>query len=435
MAKKKSEISLSNESIELELFSEIYDKFSPIVRDAVKKPATFNSFLNVVRKIMKKNENALIGSNIVGHQVVIGKDAEDEIFKCFGLDKIDVRDTIVNSEFFVRKFGRVLKITEQICASTPLVLAAWEYTKIKKEEEAKLCYMLTFLKPYASRVSFFWKFPVNVPQMRYTIERTLNDRYDLKGCKNVLEVIKKKADVSFNNYITPENNEAKITDAKLYEICTAGISSRIQNFLNNVYTEYQKNKGKSLDFESSVMSVNDKDTDSVEYGYADIESDVAVKTRMVNKIMNSITKDPVDKKILYIACASVFGPGNGKVNMTRLESAITMVMDNMFKELPLFFSSLLNSFTTDSAGGVAHKITDLYTADFIPVAIDILTSKKSHLTNKEMIRCRTLFNKMLEEYVEKYDSSKEASSYNRLMKKAMASYWVYLIRIKSKGGA
>ena len=433
MARKKNN-SLSDELAELDILTEIYDKYAPIVASAVKKSGTFNNFLNIVRQVMKKNENSLIGSNIIGHPVILNKDVEKKIFECFGLDQDDVRSTIINSEFFTKKFGKVLSITDQICAATPLVFAAWEYLLLRKEEEARLCYLLAFFKPYASRVSLFWKFGVNADQMMYTIERTLNDRYDLKKSKNILEVIKKKADVSFNNYINPENKNSKITDAMLYEICTAGITSRIQNFLNNVYTEYQKNKGRSLDYESSASSVYDKDTESTEYGYADIESDTAIKTRITNKVLNSINKDPIDKVSLKLACDSVFGVESGKVNMTRLESAITMVTDEMFKELPLFISSLINSFTTDSSGGEAHNISDLYTPTFIPAGIDILTSKKSHLTNKEMIRCRTLFNKMLENYVEKYDASKEASTYNRLMKKALATYWVYFIRLKSRGG-
>lgn len=434
MAVAKNNKNLSDDVAILNSLTEIYDKYSDTIREKVKSPSTFNKFLLIVKDVMRKNENSLIGSNIIGHPVIFNKDVEKRIFECFGLDQEDVRSTIINSEFFTKKFGKVLSITDQICAATPLIFATWEYALLHKDDEARLCYLLTFFKPYASRISFFWKFGVNSAQMMYTVERTLNDRYDLKKSKNILEVIKKKADVSFNNYINPEDKDSKITDAMLYEICTAGITSRIQNFLNNVYTEYQKNKGKILDYESSASSVYDKDTDSMEYGYADIKSDAAIKTQIANKVLNYINKNPIDKKILFIACTSVFGQGNGKVNMTRLESAITMVTDEMFKELPIFISSLLNAFTTDSSGGAVHAITDIRTPVFIPAGIDILTSKKSHLTNKEMIRCRDIFNRMLEEYVEKYDASKEASSYNRLMKKAMATYWVYLIKIVSSGG-
>lgn len=416
---------VGDELTEINSISTIYDSMIPIIRKKVKESITFTKFLKVFREFANKNDVKL-NTNIMGRQVVMNTKTENDVMDIFGFNREEIKNLILSSPYF-KKFGKELALTDQLCLAIPLILASLEYRRINKKEESELCYFFAFFKPYASRESVFFKYGVNESQMLYTVENDLTDRFDLKRNKTIFLSIKKQADSSYNNYITEYKNDQVMTDKELHIIYNSGISTRMNHFIGAIVEKYRLNNGKSLDFESSAAAVADKDTDSTDFEDADIQSDIALKNQVVSKTINKVTKDPVDKKLILIACQSVYGSA-AKTYTDIFYALIEEITDKMFSELHTFFSALIGSFLfhEDPTTKKIYTMVDFKTPVFLNVGSDILAGKKSHLKDKNMIIAREIFSRMLENYSDQYKAFGE--NYRRNMRKALANYWVYVIK-------
>lgn len=416
---------VGDELTEINSISTIYDSMIPIIRKKVKESITFTKFLKVFREFANKNDVKL-NTNIMGRQVVMNTKTENDVMDIFGFNREEIKNFILSSPYF-KKFGKELALTDQLCLAIPLILASLEYRRINKKEESELCYFFAFFKPYASRESVFFKYGVNESQMLYTVENDLTDRFDLKRNKTIFLSIKKQADSSYNNYITEYKNDQVMTDKELHIIYNSGISTRMNHFIGAIVEKYRLNNGKSLDFESSAAAVADKDTDSTDFEDADIQSDIALKNQVVSKTINKVTKDPVDKKLILIACQSVYGSA-AKTYTDIFYALIEEITDKMFSELHTFFSALIGSFLfhEDPTTKKIYTMVDFKTPVFLNVGSDILAGKKSHLKDKNMIIAREIFSRMLENYSDQYKAFGE--NYRRNMRKALANYWVYVIK-------
>lgn len=417
---------VGDELKEINSITTIYDSMIPTIREKVKQPSTFARFVKLFKEFATKNDSKL-NTNIMGKQIVLNARLEDDVIETFGFERKEIKELIISSPYF-KKFGKELALTDQLCLAIPLILAALEYRRINKKEESELCYLFAFFKPYASRESVFFKYGVNEHQMLYTIENDLTDRYDLKTNKTIFLCIKKKSENSYNNYIPLYKSDQKMTDSELHVIYNSGIASRMNQFIGKVVELYKKNNGKSLDFESAAAAVFDKDEDSMDYEDADIQSDIAVKNIVVNKTINKVTKDPVDKKLILIACQSVYGT-SAKSYIDIMYGLIEEITDKMFDDLTPFFSALIGSFLfhTDPTSKRVYTMADFKTPVFLNVGADILTGKKSHLKDKNMIIAREIFAKMVELHNNLVGKS-FGETYMRSMKKALANYWVYVIK-------
>lgn len=421
---------VGNELDEINSITTIYDTFINNIRKKVLESGSFQKFIkNIASDFMTKNDIKL-NTNIVGKQIIFNKKTEDAIFDFFNLDQNDVKTTVLNSAYF-KKFGKELALTDQIVVAIPLILGSLEYKRINKIDESQFLFLFAHFKPYSSRESFFVKYGVDEGRMLYTVERTLTDRFDLKKYATVLAALTKRSESSWKNYIEPVKSSEKLTDRDIHIIYNSGIATRVNDFLGKIFEKYKENVGKSLDFENPVQSVYDKDTDSMEISSADIESDIAVKIKLVNNIMNTVSKDAVDKESLVRACRSAFG-SNGQSNVAKLEFAISEIVDNMFDDLFNFFNSLIGAFLTDVSLGRKIEINEIRSPLFMRIGIEILTGKKSHLVNKDMVYARNKFNEMLELYLDGYNE--KGNTYKYTMKKALASYWIFLIAKVSKRG-
>lgn len=417
---------VGDELTEINSIASIYDTMIPTIKEKVKQPSTFARFLKLFREFATKNDSRL-NTNIMGRQIILNSRLEDDIIETFGFERNDIKELITESPYF-KKFGKELALTDQLCLAIPLILASLEYRRINKKEESELCYLFAFFKPYASRESVFFKYGVNEAQMLYTIENDLTDRYDLKVNKTVFLCIKKKAENSYNNYITEYKPTQKMTDSELHIIYNSGIASRMNQFIGKVVELYKKNTGKSLDFESAAVEVLDKDADSTDYEDADIQSDIAIKNTVVNRTINKVTKDPVDKKLILIACQSVYGTA-AKSYIDIMYALIEEITDKMFDDLTPFFSALIGSFLfhTDPITKKVYTMADFKTPVFLNVGSDILAGRKSHLKDKNMVIARDIFAKMIQLHLDRVGKT-FGETYMRNMRKALANYWVYVIK-------
>lgn len=417
---------LSQDDLELVNNStDIYDEMDANIKKKVKEPLTATKLIRLTQDFMSKNDYALT-SNIVGRRVSVNEKFENAIFDIFDLDRKEVKETIMNSKYFRLMFGYELQITDALTVASPLIIAAIEYKLIKKQEMSDLCWLLAHFKPYSSREAFYFKYGVREQQMLYTVENSLSERYDLKKYGTIINTIQKRAASSYNNYITPLTANDKITDKRLYVAYTSGIAGSMKNFIDGIAAEYRKNEGKSLDFEASAKAVYDKDADSSDFDDADIESDTAVKSRVVNKVILRVVNDPIDRGLVRLAAQQGFESGSQNY-YDMLYNAISEITDKMFNQLDPFFTSFISAFLfTDSPDGKHYGINEFKSPIFLRVGVDILAGKKSNIRNQNMIRCRAIFKQMLEnhslEYVDYRDSMR------RKFEKALAAYWVYLIK-------
>lgn len=421
MASKLSAIELS----EIENSTNIYDAFSEHIKKKVKEPGTFQRVLRLTQDFMSKNETKL-ATNIIGRRVLVNQKMEDDIYDAFKIDKKEVEEAIENSLYFKETFGRKLSLNDQLCLAFVLILASLEYKLIGKQDESDLCYLLAHFKPYSSRESLFFKYGVNEGQMLYTVENSLSERFDIKKYGTVLNALRKRAQSSYANYITDMKKTDKMTDKKLYVCYTSGIAGSVNTFIGAIVEVYRKNEGKSLDYESSIKGMMDKDADAMEYSDADIESDVAVRQRIINRVIIKVTKDPVDKKLISIACQYGFG-SSSQMYIQMLTNLVTEITEKMFDELDPFFSALISAFLyNDNSVGRKYTMDDFRSPIFLNVGIDTLAGKKSNVKEVSLLTCRKIFNKMLEEHSIDYMNVMETTK--RKFQKALAAYWVYLIR-------
>lgn len=401
----------------------LYDTLDPIIKKKVKEPRTWQELLRIIKAFMYKNQEAL-STNIIGKQVIVNNSMEEDILRVLEIDRDLVKKSIKESEYF-KKFGE-LQLTNQLCLGIPLILTAVEYKRLGKVEESKLSFLLAFYKPYASRCSLFFKFNVNEGQMNYTVEH-MTDRFDLKQYGTLANVLVKRAESSYNNYIEPINKIEKVTDKELHVMYTSGVASRVNSFLKAVWEEYRKNDGKSIEFEGSAATVTDKDTGEDEYVDNDIASDASVKMNEVNKVMNKLANGKVDIGLAAIAAQYGFGSSNATFR-GMLVSLIQEVLDKMYDELPLFFTSLIGSFLfhIDPKTGSRYGVKEYRSPVFINVGVDILAGKKSNLKDINMLKAREIFKKMLNEHSNDYLGYGQTSK--KKFERALALYWVLALR-------
>lgn len=406
--------------------TDIYDALDPIIKKKVKESMTFQKILKLTKDFMTKNANAL-ATNIIGRRVLVSQKMEDDIYSAFGLDKNDVKKIILESRYFKETFGRELSLTDQLCLGFPLILASLEYKRLNKMEESELCYLLAHFKPYSSRESLFFKFGVKEGQMLYTIEKSLSERFDIKKYGTIINVLKKRAQSSYSNYIQDVKASEKMTDKTLYVCYTSGIAGAVNTFIGTIVEVYRKNEGKTLDYEASAVGSVDGDTEETEYNDADIQSDVAIKNNIVRKTLIKLTKNPVDKKLVSVACQNAFN-SSSLMYINMMTNVINEITDNMFKELPDFFNALIASFLfhTTPSGDRTYTMEDFYSPIFLNVGVDILAGKKSNVKDKNLLKCREIFKRMLNENSVEYVQYKDTAK--RTMEKALACYWVYLLK-------
>lgn len=415
---------------ELESLTTLSDKYSPMLAAKAKKPVTFIMIKNELTKLLEKNREAL-QTNIVGRQVLISQKDEDGFLAAIGIDRTEMEDDIKNSPYFAKfnETGR-FSLLPQFVFAFPYMLMAYEYKKLNKDQYARVCYMITFFKPYASRISLlFGKYPVNEDQMLYTIEH-MTEKSDLKKLGTIFEVISKKSDASYDNYYGAKDNKYVLTDADLGTIYTSGIATRINNFLLDVSTKYRDNKGKYMAFEvnSSKFDDDEGESDIVD---ADIASDAAIRTDIVSKAMNKATMQPIDLKLIR-AISKMCLSSDSQYYQNMLTQTITNIVENMHKDLPEFFTCMVNSFlfTQNSATGEKYSMADFRTMTFVAV-MNKKVYNNPNTNDINILKVKELLNKMLEDYCDEYASA--LNTKKRLIRNAVFMYWVCFLQKAGRG--
>jgi hypothetical protein len=414
---------------ELEQITVLSDKLSAKIEEFVKRGAiSLNPVKKEVMKFADKNADVL-QTNIVGKQLLMNEQVQDNILSAMGLESKEVKAMIKESEYFM-SFGD-LQLTEQLAFAIPLLLASGAFYRQKKYAESEFFYNLAFYKPYAARVSRYYPHGVNDDQMMYTVENSLTERFDIKKLGTLQAVIQKMAKSSYDNYIDTLK-DADITDKSLHLIFTAGIYSRLNIFLQTITDKYHKNKGKYLPFQQGTFEGSD-DSEGETFE-RDIKSDTSVKVAAVRKAVNNVMKNPVDDKLAdiaakfgFIGMKETYGTYKYSGSYTELlKNLIQTVVENKYKELPIFFESIIGSFLYSINDNTQKKFTanDLRSPIFLTSALKVF--KSPHTNDENMLRVQKMLREMLNEHSIEYINF--GNTQKRKLEKALFFYFVLLIQ-------
>jgi hypothetical protein len=385
---------------ELESLSLIYDAVYPDIQSAVKRGSIlFNPIKKELSVFADKNANVL-QTNIVGRQLLFNKQTEDKILQAIGINTKELLKVFKESEYF-RQFGQ-LQLKDQLLFAIPLIMLSKELYVKGKVAESQFIYMSAFYKPYATVVfKYFGKYDVNENQMRYTVEN-LSERYDIKKQGTLYGVIGKMAESSYENYIVNSSTET-LTDKELHVIFTSGIYSRLNSFIQTLFGEYQKNKGKVLYFEDPTFEGSgDSEGETFE---RDIQSDAAVKDQLTKKATMILAKKLPDDKLLdmaakfgFVGTGATYGQYSYSGRYTDiLKNTILEAVEKYYKELPLLIESIIGSFLFEINPNTKQKYTakDIKSATFISASTS--TFRRSPNTkNENTLRVRNMINDILE---------------------------------------
>jgi len=409
---------------ELESLTELYDALHPYIQQAAKRGSmVLSPIKREITLFADKNSNVL-QTNIVGRQLLFNKATEDNIMAAIGLNKEMIRDIILNSDYF-EQFGN-FQLIDQLIFAIPLLMLAGEYYKIKKYDESEFIFTIAWYKPYATVVfKYFGKFETNEDQMLYTIEN-LSERFDIKRYGTLQNTILKKAKSSYDNYI--ESLARPITDALLHrDVFSAGVYSRLNNFVQELFREYQKNKGKYLPFETSTFEGTDENEGEI--FDRDIGSDSAIKDSLVKKAVVKINRNPIDIQLLDIAAKYGFME-LGKFSESYsdvLQSTIAEISSRRAKDYPIIFESMIGAFLfeTNPYTGKAFNAKDLKSPVFVATSIKNFM-KSPNTKNRNLLILRNIIEDILEECSTAYINSGDTK--RSKIKRAVYMYFLLLIQ-------
>lgn len=408
---------------ELEAIDGIYKALAPNLSLKAKDPNVFRKISREIVKLNEKNSDALL-TNIIGRQLLINQKNEDDILEILGIKKEEVKRLIKESPYFDLTFND-LKLTDQLVFAIPLIIYSSELHKLKKEEEAQLVFLLTFYKPYASRISYHFKYGVNEKQMLYTVEH-LTERFDIKKYGDIFSVLTKKSAGSYKNYIEDTDKNKIFSDKELYVIYSSGVATSVNAMIGKIVEQYIANKGKQLEYDLAYQTTLDKDADSTDIEDADIESDSAVKARIVSKVATRVNKDPIDRMMIRVASQSEFG-SSSKYYQDILTTAVSEITEKMGDQLPDFFSSIVGAFlfNINPTTGGRYTAADFRTPVFVKGAMDLF--RKKNLKDVNLLKVKDYIAKMLENCSLEYNMNFGATK-QREFRNALYFYWVLMIK-------
>jgi hypothetical protein len=411
---------------ELEKLTDLYDNLHPYIKEAAKSNSTLTAIKREVMVFADKNSN-ILQTNMIGRQLLFNKTTEDSILSAIGVDKEMIRGIIKESDYF-DQFGN-FQLIDQLIFAIPLLMLAGEYYKLKKYDESEFIFTIAWYKPYATVVfKYFGKFETNEDQMLYTIEN-LSERYDIKRYGTLQNTIVKKAKSSYDNYI--ESLARPITDALLHrDVFSAGVYSRLNSFVQELFREYQKNKGKYLPFEESTFE-GTEDSEG-EIFDRDIASDAAVKDSLVKKAVVTMNRNPIDIQLVDVAAKYGFMEAGPKSAFSEsysdiLKSTLSEISARRSKDYPVIFESIIGAFLFEVSPYTGKKFTTKELRSPVFVATSIKNFMKSPNTkNRNLLNLRSLMEDILEECSSSYINSGDTK--RSKIRRAVYMYFLLLVQ-------
>jgi hypothetical protein len=415
---------------ELESLTVVYDYLQPVIADSVKRiNLTLNPIKREVNNFADKNANVL-QTNIIGKQLLFNETTENAIRAALNVNLKEFKAVLDSSPYY-KQFGN-FKLKDQLLFSIPLILLSIELEKAGKTDLAMFIFTIAYYKPYASVVyKYFGKYPVNEDQMLYTIEN-LSERYDIKKYGTLQGVIEKKAELSFQTYIK-DTKKIEITDHDFHQtLFGSGIYDRLNKFVKEIMSEYQKNKGKYLPFETMSDIADGGEYSDKELSAIEVKSDAASKEVIYRKAVNSLSKNPIDIRFIEIAVKYAYADYGQKNKLSvsqvdTLKAVVSRTTSDYMRDISELIESVLSGFLTEKNKNTnaRNSTTDIYIPVFLQLSLHNILNVPN-ISNRAILKAKSILEKLLTETSDEYVAA--GNTKKQKMKKALLMYFLLVIQ-------
>jgi len=364
-------------------------------------PSRSNSHQSDIRRYIDKNNEILFATGPV-YRLYFSDDERSKIFSHIGMRKLQV-DEIIKKDKTVDKswyeldpqFGGSFNL---VCA---LIIRYYMLHKMQKQLENTVLYLA--LSTYSGR--HFKSFPYlpNENIMSYTINN-LSNKYKIKQYGTIIAAIKDTAMVCHNTYTDYlERGTDVLINSYLYALHT-----RIAGFLNNIASEYYKNKEEG-------NYINLEKDDYSEENYHITDNDSFVISRLSNNVTNQILVKGIDYKLVKLSANMC------QISVTSLQKALQNIIENKNKEIAKIISLIIQLYL-DGEGNTPESIAS---KRFVEYCLEIYV--KSNTNDKSILELRALLDNWMKDCSEDYVKTNRMATKNNL-RKAFYLYMVFSIQ-------
>ena len=150
----------------------LYDVLAPRIRLIAQNDMKLRELVKIIKFVTDKNTDVL-NTNIVGRPLLLNEKDQDEVYKILDLNKKELHSLCLASPRLVG----IGKRSDQFSFALPLLILSGELHKIKKEQLAQGIFLFTFYRPYASKVTTFFRLGVvDEKAMEYTTMIELDNK-------------------------------------------------------------------------------------------------------------------------------------------------------------------------------------------------------------------------------------------------------------------
>lgn len=409
----------------------MYDNLAPILSEVARNNAKMHKLEVEITNIYTSNMNVLL-SNLIGEKILINESQINRIFACMDLTEQKVESIYKQSP----RFKQVAGLKDQFLFAAPLIVLASELLKIKKKQEAEFIFAFAYLRPYASRVARYFPYGLSNPdRMSRTIEH-MENRFFIKKYETIQQTLIQISLTALENYsVAHDWIGNRISDDKLFnDIFSSGIFARVGSIVSKVRSEFDKNEGKYLQYQRTVIA-SDEDTGE-EYGLDYDQGISATRTNLINKVINRYTIEPLNREFVALAVKRAF-PGSGATSKQNIETITTFLekaKDVKFKQMCEIIRCMI-SIRLSSRNPKTNRnytVDEIRTLNYFVVMQKALTASNTHDTN--ILTMKDLINEVLMDCCEKYEYAtvKENNTTKNIIKNAAFFYMCLFIQRSAK---
>jgi len=379
--------------------TELLDKIYPNIEKNF--PSHSNSHQTDIKRYIDKNSEVLFTSGPT-YRLYFNDDERNKIFPHIGMRKLQV-DEIIKKDKTVDKtwfeldpnYGGSFNL---VCA---LIIRYYMLHKMQKQMENTILYLA--LSTYSGR--HFKSFPYlpNENIMSYTVNN-LSNKYKIKQFGTILAAIKDTALICHNSYTEYlERGTDVLINSYLYALHT-----RIAGLLNNIASEYYKNKeeGRYINLEKDDYS---------EENYHITDNDSFVINRLADNIINNMLTKGIDTRLVRLSANMC------NISVSSLQKAIQNIIEYKNKEIRTLIVLILQLYLDNpknSTDNIASK-------EFVEYCLELYV--KSNTNDESILKIKELLDNWMEECSEDYIKTNRAATKNNL-RKAFYLYVVFSIQ-------
>ncbi len=316
----------------------LYDGMKALLAPSLQ--AKSKAFITHCATYIDRNADSLVISAPYKKLLFIETRDSDPIFPMYNASKNDIKAIIKQSPQIYQTF-RTLNNPLFFILTGLNIMYREDAKNALSREAASYASLFMALRFYSSRQGHLLPYENDYSKdiMEYTINH-ITEKFLIRKEKTILGVLK---------YIATDNDEnlgdrllQNPTDQNFKNYIT-NLSTRINNFLRNILTEYRKNMEEQNYIGESKERYNDENQNLREIANASSEI-YDLTLRVYTKLKTS----PLDSNILKIASS------NSKMSATTIQNTISNIFKNEMDDIKKVITYTLQLFLAESKNKIEH---------------------------------------------------------------------------------